>query len=195
MGIIKKIISRLYNARMSLSKQTGMGITILSNSRSIKPIESFYSLSATGNNGQIIDFSIYAGKKVLLVNLASGCGYTPQYKELEILHERYKDNISVLGFPSNDFGSQEPGTDKEIAEFCELNFGITFQLFMKGMVTGKMTQPVYKWLTTQSKNGWNNKEPSWNFCKYIVDEHGMLLEFYSSSVSPLSNNIVKVISA
>lgn len=195
MGLIKKLITRLYDVRMSLSKGTGVGITILSNKDNIKPKESFYNLSATANDGELIDFARYSGKKVLLVNVASECGYTPQYKELEKLHQLYKSNLVVLGFPANDFGGQEPDSDKNIASFCERNFGITFQLFSKGIVTGKIKQPVYEWLANPSKNGWNSKEPTWNFCKYLVDEEGNLLQFFSSSVSPLSNNIVKAISA
>ena len=195
MRILKKIIAGLYNLRMSLSKNTGLGISVLSNRANVRPIESFYSLSAIANNGEQIDFAKYSGKKVLVVNVASECGYTPQYKELEILQERWMDNLIILGFPSNDFHGQEPGSDEAIASFCAINFGITFQLFTKGIVSGEIKQPVFEWLSNPSKNGWNSKEPSWNFCKYLVDKDGTLLEFYSSSVSPLSSNIVEAISA
>ena len=195
MSILKKIIAGLYNLRMSLSKNTGLGISVLSNRANVRPIESFYSLSAIANNGEQIDFAKYSGKKVLVVNVASECGYTPQYKELEILQERWMDNLIILGFPSNDFHGQEPGSDEAIASFCAINFGITFQLFTKGIVSGEIKQPVFEWLSNPSKNGWNSKEPSWNFCKYLVDKDGTLLEFYSSSVSPLSSNIVEAISA
>ena len=194
MGIIKKIISGLYNARMGFSKRTGIGVTVLSDITFKKPIEPFYNLSAITNNGSLIRFSEFAGKKVLIVNVASECGFTPQYKELEKLQKMGLDNFVVLGFPSNDFGGQEPGSDKNIAEFCEINFGVTFQLFSKGKVIGQARQPVYEWLTNPLLNGWNSQPPTWNFCKYFVDEKGKLSAFYSSSVSPLSNDIVKAIS-
>jgi glutathione peroxidase len=128
MGFIKKLISVLYTLRMKFSKLTGAGINIAENKSNKKAPVNFYSLMATANTGEEIQFENYHGKKVLLVNLASQCGYTPQYAELEKLHRQNK-NIIILGFPSNNFGSQEPGTDDEIAEFCKVNFGVTFQLF------------------------------------------------------------------
>ena len=193
MGIIKKILTSLYRARMVISKGTGVGINVLANKTDSKPIESFYDLSAVANNGILIHFSEYSGKNVLLVNVASECGYTPQYKELEELQQMFKDNLVVLGFPSNEFGGQEQGSDEQIASFCSINFGVTFQLFSKAMVLGNLKQPVYEWLTKPSKNGWNSKEPTWNFCKYLVNKDGKLSAFYSSSVSPLSNNILNAI--
>ena len=185
MGIIKNIIRRTYSVRMRLSKLTGMGISIIDNNKKVKPLQSFYNLEAKTNNGEIISFESYRGKKVLLVNLASKCGYTPQYLELEELFQLKKNELVILGFPSNNFGEQEPGTDDEIAQFCKINFGVTFPVFLKDNVTGKDKQPAYQWLTDERKNGWNNKEPSWNFCKYLVDENGNLLNMYSASVSPL----------
>lgn len=178
---------------MKISKHTGAGITIVTNVTNAQPAYSFYKLSAMSIAGKEISFEQYAGKKVLLVNVASECGFTPQYKELEQLHQLYKDRLVVLGFPSNDFGKQEPGTDEAIADFCAVNFGVTFQLFSKGTVTGTSKQQVYEWLTSPSINGWNSVQPSWNFCKYLISENGTLLGFYSSSVSPLSDNIVKAI--
>lgn len=194
MGILKRIITKTYALRMRLSKVTGVGISILSNDKKIKAPENFYSLSTKKNNGEVISFEKFRGKKILLVNLASQCGYTPQYAELEKLHKEYNDKITVLGFPSNDFGGQEPGSDEEIEQFCKINFGVTFQLFHKDFVTGNNMQPVYKWLCNADKNGWNDKEPSWNFCKYLVDGDGNLIDIYSSSVSPLSKEILNAIS-
>lgn len=185
MGIIKNIATRFYGLRMKVSKVTGMGIDITANKEKVKPPESFYSLTAFANNGDVVSFEKFKGKKVLLVNLASQCGFTPQYNELEELHLLFKDDIAVLGFPSNDFGGQEPGTDEEIANFCKLNFGVTFTLFQKDHVTGDNKQPVYQWLCNENKNGWNNGEPSWNFYKFLVDNQGNLEKMYSSSVSPL----------
>ncbi|MGZ4048562.1 MAG: glutathione peroxidase, partial [Bacteroidia bacterium] len=170
--------------RMKVSKLTGLGISVKNNNTNKNAPVSFYSLKATTNSGEEITFEKYRGKNVLLVNLASQCGFTPQYKELETLHQQNKDLV-ILGFPSNNFGAQEPGSDDEIAEFCKINYGVTFQLFKKGDVMGKNKQPVYQWLSDETKNGWNKEEPKWNFYKYHVDENGNLLSIYSSSVSPL----------
>jgi glutathione peroxidase len=195
MSILKNIITKFYGLRMKLSKHTGMGISISSNKEKIKAPVSFYSIEAKANNGEIIGFEKFRGKKIMLVNLASKCGFTPQYNDLEKLHNLYKDNVTILGFPSDDFGGQEPGSDEEIAEFCRINFGVTFQLFHKDHVKGNKKQPAYQWLCDATKNGWNNEEPAWNFCKYLVDENGDLINFYSSAVSPLSDEIIKTITA
>jgi glutathione peroxidase len=128
---------------------------------------------------------------VLIVNTASECGYTAQYKELQKLHEQYGSKIIVLGFPANNFGGQEPGTDTEIANFCEKNFGVTFQLFQKSDVIGDSKSDVYKWLTDKNQNGWNTEEPKWNFCKYLINENGDLIKFFSSSVGPLDKEIIE----
>jgi glutathione peroxidase len=184
MSIFKKLITSTYPLRMKLSKLTGMGINIAVNKSNKNAPVNFYSLKAITNAGEVIQFEKYRDKKILIVNLASQCGYTPQYTELEQLHQQNK-NIVVLGFPSNNFGAQEPGSDEEIAVFCKVNYGVTFQLFKKADVKGKNKQPVYKWLSDETKNGWNNEEPKWNFNKYLVDENGNLLNIFSSSVSPL----------
>ena len=169
---------------MQLSRLTGVGIKISENNSNKKAPVSFHSLKAVTNAGEEISFEKYRGKKVLIVNLASQCGYTPQYTALEELHQQHK-NVIILGFPSNNFGGQEPGTDYEIAEFCKVNYGVTFPLFKKDDVKGNDKQPVYQWLTDENKNGWNNEEPQWNFHKYLVDENGNLSKIFSSSVSPL----------
>ncbi len=184
MSIIKTLISSSYVLRMKFSKLTGIGINISENKIAKKAAVSFHSLRATTNSGEEISFERYSGKKVLIVNLASQCGYTPQYTELEQLHQQNK-SIFILGFPSNNFGSQEPGTDDEIAEFCKINYGVTFLLFKKDDVKGTNKQPVYQWLSDENKNGWNNQAPKWNFYKYLVDENGNLSKVFSSSVSPV----------
>ena len=184
MVLLKKLISFTYLLRMKISKLTGLGINIAENKNHTKASANFYTLQATTNTGEVIQFEKYRDKKILIVNLASQCGYTPQYTELEQLHRQNK-NIVVLGFPSNNFGAQEPGSDEDIAAFCKANYGVTFQLFKKDDVRGKNKQTVYKWLSDETKNGWNNEEPKWNFNKYLVDENGNLLNIFSSSVSPL----------
>ncbi|MEO9070914.1 MAG: glutathione peroxidase [Ginsengibacter sp.] len=184
MGLLRKIITALYPLQIKISKLTGMGIQIIKNENEFTAPEDFFSLEATLNNGEKISLEKYKGKKILIVNLASKCGFTPQYEELESLHQKNKD-IVILGFPANNFGAQEPGTDKEIAEFCKLNYGVTFPLFQKNDVKGNSKQPVYEWLTEKNKNGWNDQEPQWNFYKYLVDEQGNLSKVFSSSVSPM----------
>lgn len=184
MSFIKTLIAATYNVRIKFSKFTGMGIHIAENKNHTNALVNFYSLKIKANSGEEIKFEKYQGKKVLIVNLASQCGYTPQYAELEQLHQQ-NDGIIILGFPSNNFGAQEPGNDEDIANFCKVNYGITFQLFKKDDVKGKNKQSVYQWLSDETKNGWNNKEPEWNFYKYLIDENGNLLNVYSSSVSPL----------
>ena len=158
--------------------------------------ESFYNHSLTPlHGGEAIDFSIYKGKKILLVNTASECGFTPQYKTLQELHEKYGDKITILGFPSNNFGKQEPGTNKQIESFCKKNYGVTFQMFEKISVNGEDMHPIYQWLSQKNKNGWNDEAPNWNFCKYLINEQGELEKFYGSSIDPMSDEILEAIEA
>lgn len=150
----------------------------------------FYNLSANDIDGNLIDFSKFKGKKILIVNVASKCGYTSQYKDLQELHKKYNDKVTILAFPSNNFGFQEPGSNDQIEEFCETNYGIEFQLFEKSDVRGKNLNSVYKWLSSIDDNGWNDKAPRWNFFKYLVDETGNLKAVYSSNVNPLDDEII-----
>lgn len=154
----------------------------------------FYTFKLKAIDGTVIDFAKYKGEKVLIVNTASECGYTPQYKELQKLHETYGSKITILGFPCNDFGGQEPGTATNIQSFCEKNYGVTFQLFDKVAVKGESISPLYKWLTTKTLNGWNEQAPTWNFCKYLINENGELVKFFPSGVSPIGNEIVDAFS-
>ncbi|QEC52712.1 glutathione peroxidase [Anseongella ginsenosidimutans] len=150
----------------------------------------FYSLKMKNIKGEEVDFSQFRGKKVLLVNTASECGFTPQYEGLEELYKTYgKDGLVVLGFPANNFGGQEPGSNLEIASFCKENYGVTFPMFEKSSVKGGEKNEVFDWLTSKSANGWNEQEPTWNFCKYLVDEKGKLVAFFPSKVEPMSEEI------
>ncbi|MAR64959.1 MAG: glutathione peroxidase [Flammeovirgaceae bacterium] len=151
---------------------------------------SFYSLSAVDIDGNLINFNKYKGKKLLIVNVASKCGYTHQYKDLQELHKKYNDKITILAFPSNNFGFQEPGSNDQIETFCEKNYGVEFQLFEKSNVRGKKINDVYKWLSSIDENGWNDKSPRWNFFKYLVDVDGTLKAIYSSNTNPLDNEIM-----
>lgn len=193
MTIRQKILKAVYPLFTFWSKSRGKNITELSND-SAKPILPFYSLNDTLNNGSALDFSSLKGKKVLLVNTASDCGYTPQYTDLQKLHEQYGDKVTIIGFPANDFKEQEKGSDKEIAEFCKANFGVTFPLMKKStVIKSKDQNRVYQWLTDATQNGWNSKAPSWNFSKYLVNEEGTLVNYFDPAVSPLSDEVINAI--
>ena len=141
-------------------------------------------------DGNKIDFKQFKGKKLLLVNVASKCGFTPQYEDLQKLHEQYKDKLTIVGLPCNQFKEQEPGTNAEIKEFCSLNYGVTFLISEKIDVKGENQHPIYQWLTDKSKNGFKDSSVKWNFQKYLLDEEGRMIDFYYSITKPLSGNIV-----
>ena len=162
-------------------------------SKKSKAIASFYDLKATSIDGEEISFEKYKGKKVLIVNTASSCGYTYQYEGLQKLNDIYGNDVEVLGFPANDFLFQERGSDSDIADFCEKNYGVTFQMFSKITTKGRNQSPVYTWLTNKDLNGWNEKKPTWNFCKYLIDENGNLVEFFDKSVKPMSKEITELL--
>jgi glutathione peroxidase len=143
-----------------------------------------YDMKMNALDGSPVDFAQYKGKTLLIVNVASKCGNTPQYSELQELHNKYKDKVVILGFPANNFGGQEPGSNMEIAEFCQKNYGVTFQMFEKISVKGDDTSPLYAWL--KEKTG---AEPTWNFCKYLVKPDGTV-KFFNSKVKPLAPEIV-----
>lgn len=157
--------------------------------------KTFYDFTMTTLEGEKIDFSQYKGKKVLVVNVASKCGYTPQYEDLQKLNEEYGDKVVILGFPANNFGGQEPGTNEDIKKFCTANYGVTFPMFEKISVKGVDKHPLYRWLSDKSLNGWNDQEPTWNFCKYFIDEKGELKQFFQSKVNPMDDEIIKLIEA
>lgn len=140
---------------------------------------SLYDFKMNSLDGKVIDFSKYKGKTVLIVNTASKCGYTPQYEDLQKLHEQYGNKVTILGFPANNFGGQEPGTNMEIATFCKENYGVTFQMFEKISVKGEDQSPLYAWLKEKTGN-----EPTWNFCKYLIKPDGTV-KFFNSKVKPM----------
>ncbi len=185
----QKVLKAVYPILMWFTNKRGINTKHLSN-ENIVPSVSFYSLKDTLNDGTAFDFERLKGKKVMLVNTASDCGYTGQYDDLQKLSELYKDKLVVIGFPANDFKDQEKGSDEEIAAFCKLNFGVNFPLMKKSSVKKNAYQnKIFDWLTNSSKNGWNNQPPSWNFCKYIVDEHGRLTNYFGSTIEPLGKEI------
>ena len=173
----------------------GIGIFTVFNLNSSEKIpdipKSFYALSAEDINGAIISMSSFKGKKVLVVNVASQCGYTPQYEGLQKLYETYSDSLVVLGFPSNDFLWQEPGSNSEIKTFCQRTYGVTFPMFSKIHVKGRKQHPIYDWLSDSKLNGWNDENPSWNFNKYLLDEKGNLIEWFGANLEPLDTMITR----
>lgn len=179
----QKVLKAVYPAFMWITKLTGTN-TKMKNESAKSPVVSFYDLSATQIDGKELKFADFKGKKLLLVNTASDCGYTNQYADLQKLYDQFKDKLLVIGFPANDFKEQEKGSDEEIAQFCQKNYGVTFPVMKKSVVIKSAQQnPVYQWLTDSSKNGWCNQQPSWNFSKYLVDENGVLANYFDPSVS------------
>jgi glutathione peroxidase len=168
---------------------------------------SIYDFKVPGLDGNDIDFSRYKGKKIMVVNTASKCGNTPQYAELEKLYEKYKDKLVIIGVPANNFGEQEPGTNSEIKEFCQKNYGVSFPMTEKMSVRGEDTHPLYKWLVDQSKEmakavqADNSKDfvwkkflsdpVIWNFTKFLIDENGKLVAVFHNKVNPMSPEILK----
>lgn len=158
------------------------------------PAKSLYDFTVTSLDGKPVALKKYEGKKVVILNTASKCGFTPQYADWEKFYKEHGDKIVVLGFPANNFMSQEPGSNSEIASFCQKNYGVTFPMFEKVSVKGDDKSPLYAWLTTKSLNGWNDQEPSWNFCKYVINEKGELANFFNSKVKPDDAEFKKAVS-
>ena len=166
----------------------------ISNIKKAQPLSSFYKLKTASIKGEEINFENFRGKKVLLVNTASDCGFTPQLTGLQKLHEQYEQKLVVLGFPSNDFKEQEKGMDAEIAAFCQANYGVTFTMMKKSVVVKNNNQTeVYNWLNNASLNGWNNQAPVWNFSKYLVNEQGVLTNYFGPSVNPMDEEMIKAL--
>ena len=165
--------------------------TILNSNEKVMSKQNIYQFKVTDLNGKTFDFSTLKGKKVLIVNTASKCGYTPQYKELEEIYKKYNSkNFVIIGFPSNNFGAQEPGTDKEIQSFCQSNYGVTFPMMSKVSVKGSDMCEIYKFLTQKDKNGLQDSEVKWNFQKYLINEKGELEKILLSGVKPTDASIV-----
>ena len=195
MTVRQKILKAVYPVIMGLGNILGKKNQTMKNEKNVKPLKSFYDLEAQVNDGSLIHFSQFAGKKILLVNTASECGYTDQYAELEKLYQQYQGKLIILGFPANDFKNQEKGDDATIAAFCKLNYDISFPLMRKSQVIKADGQnSVYRWLTDLQQNGWCNHQPDWNFSKYLVNENGVLTNYFSQNVSPLDDTIIKALS-
>lgn len=150
-----------------------------------------YKYKVDGLSGGTINFNDYKGKKILIVNTASKCGYTPQYEELEALYKKYKNKLVVVGFPANNFKEQEAGTNEEIAEFCKKNYGVTFPMAKKVSVKGDDIAPIYKYLVAEAKKKGIEDPVKWNFTKFLIDEKGQLVAVFPSKVKPMSEEILK----
>jgi glutathione peroxidase len=184
----QQFLRQLYPVFAKLTKALGKGGKVLTAQQMANT--SFYELNATLNNGSELDFASLKNKKVLIVNTASECGYTAQYEGLQALQEKFDNQLVILGFPANDFGAQEKGTDEAIEQFCKVNFGVSFPLVKKSTVIKGPTQhPVYQWLTQENKNGWNEFVPNWNFCKYLIDEKGDLTHVFESGIEPMGKEM------
>jgi glutathione peroxidase len=169
-------------------------MNMLTNQKQAAPAASIYDLNVDLNNGHSLSLNKYKGKKLLLVNTASNCGYTGQYNDLQELYQRFNDQLEIIAFPANDFAEQERGDDEQIAQFCQINFGVTFPLAKKSVVLQSNEQnQVFQWLTDKKLNGWNEKAPSWNFSKYLINEKGVLTHYFDPSISPLSDEVIEAI--
>ncbi|HEX8462525.1 MAG TPA: glutathione peroxidase [Segetibacter sp.] len=188
----RKILGVIYPLLVKAGKWFGIKAGKETNIKNVVSPVSFYSLKATANNDAEINFENFKGKKVLIVNTASDCGYTYQYSDLKVLDEWFKEDLQVIAFPANDFKEQEKNSDKEIAAFCSLTFGIKFLIAKKSsVVKGKDQNPVFDWLTNKEKNGWNEKQPEWNFAKYLIDENGVLTHYFGPGISPTDQEVIE----
>jgi glutathione peroxidase len=155
---------------------------------------SIYDFKVTSLDGGTIDFSQFKGKKILIVNTASKCGYTPQYADLEALYKTHKDKLVIVGFPANNFLFQEPGTNSEIESFCQKNYGVSFPMAAKISVKGRGMAPIYRWLTNKNYNGYKNSSVKWNFQKYLLDESGHLVAVFEPGTKPNAPEVVAAVS-
>lgn len=191
MTIRQKFLQLVYPVWMIIAKLKGGEKTVKLNENKVEPLQSIYNLNAVQNDRMLFPFSSLKNKKILIVNTASNCGFTNQYADLEKLYQLHKNELIIIAFPANDFKEEEKGTDDEIANFCKINFGISFPIMQKTVVVKKANQhEVYKWLTDPNKNGWNKQAPVWNFSKYLINENGVLTHYFGPSISPLSKELL-----
>lgn len=191
-GFLKLIYPLLIKGGEWLGMKAASGVNT---HRVIAPI-SFYSLSATLNGDTEINFADLKGKKVLIVNTASYCGYTAQFAELKWLWDNYSERLQIIAFPSNDFMDQEKGSDDEIGAFCKSVYRVNFPLVKKSSVLkGAGQHKVFAWLSHKEQNGWNEKPPGWNFTKYLINERGILTHIFEAGVSPVSKKVIDAIQA
>jgi glutathione peroxidase len=194
MSTRQNVLKSFYPVLTSVTRFFGVNSKVVLPNTVSEPVTSVYTIPFELINGDTADLSVYRGKKIVVVNTASDCGYTGQYEELQKLYAQRKDDIVIIGFPANDFKQQEKGSNEEIASFCKKNYGVDFPLAMKTTVIKSADQhPIFKWLSDQKQNGWNEQAPSWNFSKYIIDEQGKLIGYFDPGVSPLGSDFTKVL--
>ena len=194
MTIRQRVLKAIYPAFTWWGRISGKNSKVFTNESPTVPPQSLYDLSVALNSGDSVPLSTYKGKKLLLVNTASDCGYTDQYDDLQKLYQENKDKLVIIGFPANDFKEQEKGTDEEIAQFCKLNYGVTFPLAKKStVIPGPDQNPVFQWLTDKNKNGWTSKKPSWNFSKYLINEEGVLINYFDPTISPTGKEVMEAV--
>jgi glutathione peroxidase len=187
----QSILKAIYPLIMLPGKLFGSAKAIQKNTSNKLPAVSMYDLELELNNGTKVRMDQFKGKKILLVNTASDCGYTGQYEALEQLHKQYGSKLVVIGFPANDFKDQEKKDDAAIAEFCKINYGVSFLLAKKSsVIKGAEQNPLFAWLSHAEQNGWCNQQPVWNFSKYLVNETGVLTHFFAQTVSPLDAAVI-----
>ena len=190
----QKLLKAAYPVLAAFTRSGKRGNVTINKSNAL-PGRSIFELTFTDNKGNPVSLAAFKGKKILLVNTASNCGYTAQFDELQELFERKKDELVVIAFPSNEFGQQEKNNDQQIEQFCRTNYGITFPLAQKSVVSKNENQhSVFQWLTTPALNGWNSQSPEWNFSKYLVNERGTLIGYYGAAISPLDKKILEHLS-
>ncbi len=194
MTLKQKMIKAIYPAVIKVSSWFNKNTGSFTNEKKLTPLTSIYKYEVEQLNGQKFSLSQAKGHKILIVNTASDCGYTPQYEGLQALHEKYKEHLTIIGFPANDFKEQEKGTEENIASFCQKNYGVSFIMAKKTSVIKNENQnEIFKWLSHKNQNGWNEQAPAWNFCKYLIDEKGILMHFFESGVEPLGEEMIRTV--
>ncbi|MFN5326487.1 MAG: glutathione peroxidase [Bacteroidota bacterium] len=196
MSARQKALKSFYPTLTKITRFFGVKTDIKTPPKNVSAPASLYDYSFEGIAGDTLSMKNYTGKKLVIVNTASDCGYTGQYEELQQLYDQEKGKIEIIGFPANDFKQQEKGSNEAIAAFCKKNYGVTFPLASKAVVVkGKEQHQVFNWLSDPAKNGWNGRDPVWNFSKYIIDEKGNLVGYFDPGVSPLSKEFLAILHA
>jgi glutathione peroxidase len=194
MSTRQNILKSVYPALTGITRFFGVNSRVVVPEEKGVPTVSLYDIPFETISGEPSSFAAYKGKKIVIVNTASDCGYTGQYEELQSLYAQAKGEIIIVGFPANDFKAQEKGSNEQIASFCKKNYGVEFPIAAKSsVVKGKEQHPVFAWLSDPAKNGWNKEAPAWNFSKYIIDEQGRLIGYFDPGVSPLGKDFLKAL--
>lgn len=194
MSTRQNILKSFYPTLTGITRFFGVNSRVLLAEEKASPVMSVYDIPFETISGENSSLALYKGKKIIVVNTASDCGYTGQYEELQQLFSKANGEVMIVGFPANDFKEQEKGSNAEIANFCKKNYGVEFPIAMKAsVVKGKAQHPLFAWLSDPQKNGWNKEAPAWNFSKYIINEEGKLMGYFDPGVSPLGKEFLKAL--